>query len=358
VKPESTAACRRPADRAANAKARRRKKRDPPRNPSPGGHVGSPARAGNFQPKRGAARDSRAPAGLVARPDCETALIARLGQGSSQTEGKLLTAKNTSAKAKMIDDAPRPERGFGLALIAVMLVVFGSIVATCGILLVYLLYIRAIGSVMAFLEQWYVQNFLYGMLIALANNVDNLGARIAYSLQGTRVSTPINLWISVITFVISFGAASLGTAVAGSFGAQAASVIAMALLVGLGVWMILQTGHQPWREEKRPDSGQTTLMTVLLKPHHADVDASKHIDFKEGSVLGIALSINNIGGGLSAGVIGVTPVLVGFLSALVSFVALWAGNYVAEFFVRRGIASKAGAIGGVLLIVIGLKQVF
>jgi len=50
--------------------------------------------------------------------------------------------------------------------------------------------------------------------------------------------------------------------------------------------------------------------------------------------------------------------LVGFLSVLVSFVALWAGNYVAEFFVRRGIANKAAVVGGLLLIIIGIKQVF
>ncbi len=100
------------------------------------------------------------------------------------------------------------------------------------------------------------------------------------------------------------------------------------------------------------------MWTILLKPHKADVDKSRHIDFKEGTVLGIALSINNIGGGVSAGIIGVDPFLVALLSALVSFLALWAGNYMAEFFVKRNIAEKAAAVGGALLIVIGIKQLF
>jgi putative sporulation protein YtaF len=203
-----------------------------------------------------------------------------------------------------------------------------------------------------------MENWQYALLIALANNVDNLAARIAYSIRGTRISTPINLWIALITFAISFGAALLGTAVIGSFGTRAASVIAMMLLVGLGCLMIFQARKQPRYDEMRLQKDATGLWSVLLKPDRADVDASKHIDFKEGSVLGIALSINNIGGSVSAGIIGVAPFTVGFLSALISFAALWAGNYVAEFFIKRGITSKAAMTGGVLLIIIGIRQIF
>ncbi|QGM44314.1 manganese efflux pump [Methylocystis heyeri] len=198
----------------------------------------------------------------------------------------------------------------------------------------------------------------YGFVIAITNNVDNLGARIAYSIQGTRVSLPINLWISAITFLISSAAAYMGATVSGSLGSEIASVAAMLLLVGLGAMMIIQTRGEPWHDQEPPEKDATSLWKVILRPHHADVDASKHIDFKEGTVLGVALSINNIGGGLSAGIIGVNPWLVGGLSALVSFLALWAGNYLAEFFVRRGIANKANLIGGLLLIIIGVRQVF
>jgi len=204
-----------------------------------------------------------------------------------------------------------------------------------------------------------VQLALYALLIALANNVDNLGARIAYSLQGTRVSLLVNLWISIITFLISYAAASSGAAAIGYFGAQAAASIAMIFLVALGAWMILQARKPAWRE-KQPFGGKQreSLWTVLLKPQRADVDRSRHIDFKEGSVLGIALSINNIGGGVSGGIVGVDPFLVALLSALVSFVALWAGNYMAEFFVKRNITEKVGIVAGALLIALGIKQIF
>ncbi len=207
-------------------------------------------------------------------------------------------------------------------------------------------------------SEWGFQAFFYACLIAISNNVDNLGARIAYSIQGTRISNVVNLWISIITFAISFAAASSGAAAIGYFGERAASLLAMGFLVALGSWMILQARKPTWREDQPPAKDQVSLWRVLLKPHQADVDRSRHIDFKEGTVLGVALSINNMGGGLSAGIIGVDPFLVALLSALVSFAALWAGNYMAEFFVKRNIAEKAAAVGGVLLIAIGIKQVF
>ena len=245
-----------------------------------------------------------------------------------------------------------------LAVLATMLVAAGVLVATVALVLVISLFEQGLRAARGVdFGALYSQHFLYAFLIALANNVDNLGARIAYSIQGTKVSTQINLWISIITFVISSVAAFSGTMITGSIGPKVASTIAMGLLVALGSWMILQARKQNWPGDKAPRETSTSLWTILFKPEHADKDNSKHIDFREGTVLGIALSINNVGGGLSAGMIGLNPWLVGFLSAVVSFFALWAGNYVADIFIRRRIADKAAVVGGILLIAVGVKQV-
>ncbi len=87
------------------------------------------------------------------------------------------------------------------------------------------------------------------------------------------------------------------------------------------------------------------------------MDNSKDIDFKEATVLGIALSLNNIGGGLGAGLIGLNSWPVGLLSAVISFLALWAGNYVTEFFMKRRLGNAATIMAGVVLIAIGIEQV-
>ncbi|WP_442755592.1 manganese efflux pump [Methylocystis sp. JAN1] len=201
-----------------------------------------------------------------------------------------------------------------------------------------------------------LQHLLSAAVIALANNVDNLGARLAYSVQGTRLSVAVNVWISAITLLVSAAAAYFGGVVILFFGKFLASFFAMAMLVSLGLWMILHARLQSWHERIHEEKSATRRIHILKKPHDADIDGSKHIDFAEGTVLGLALSVNNVGGGVAAGVLGVNPMLVGFLSAVVSFLALWAGNYVAAFFIRRRISDKAALAGGAALILIGLKQ--
>ncbi len=204
-----------------------------------------------------------------------------------------------------------------------------------------------------------MHHFFYTFFIALMNNFDNMGVRIAYSIRGVRISTLINLWISVITFVISFLAAYSGTVISGVVSKHLSSLIAMLLLTTIGSWMILE----PYLK-KDNDCSDESLRTnknsafhVLLDPKNADMDNSKHIDFKEATFLGIALSINNVGGGVSAGMIGLNSFWVGFLSAVLSFIALWAGNYVAEFFIKWNLSKKASIVAGLLLIAIGIEQI-
>ncbi len=203
-------------------------------------------------------------------------------------------------------------------------------------------------------------HFLYTILIALANNLDNIGVRIAYSIRGIKIPTSKNLWISSITFVISSLAAFAGSTLSGIFTKTVTAVISMALLAGIGIYIIVEPfvkkdNHEEKKIEKK--SGKI-IFNIFKKPENADMDNSKDIDFKEATFLGIALSINNVGGGLSAGMIGLNAFFVGFLSAVISFAALWAGNYITRFFTRVGMGNKATVIAGVVLVLLGIKQLF
>src|SRR5215467_5798761 len=92
-----------------------------------------------------------------------------------------------------------------------------------------------------------MDHFTYILLIAFANNVDNVGARIAYSLRGVRIGHLVNLWISVLTFIITSAACGSGSKLSGVIGRHASSTIAMVLLVGIGIWML----REPYRLSKK-----------------------------------------------------------------------------------------------------------
>jgi putative sporulation protein YtaF len=199
-------------------------------------------------------------------------------------------------------------------------------------------------------------HFLHIFIIALSNNVDNIGVRVAYSIRGIRISAGINLWISLITFAISYAAAYSGSVLTDYLGTRLCSVLAMIILTALGSSMIYL---QFLKKTCSGELGQIkrSVCLFLLKPEKADLDNSRHIDFKEATLLGIALSINNIGGGISAGMIGLNSFWVGCLSAVLSFMALWAGNYIAEFFMKWNLSNKATITAGILLIAIGIEQI-
>ncbi len=207
-----------------------------------------------------------------------------------------------------------------------------------------------------------MEHILNTFLIALSNNFDNIGARVAYSMRGIRISTPINLWISVITFVISALSAYSGTVVSDVLPKNTTPIIAMVLLTAIGSWMILEqyVKNEDDGEEivkKQCRAGKASVLEVFSEPEKADVDGSKHIDFREATILGLALSINNVGGGLSAGMIGLNAITIGLLSAVINFVALWSGNYIAAFFTRWNLNKKATFAAGILLIALGIRQI-
>ena len=195
--------------------------------------------------------------------------------------------------------------------------------------------------------------------IALTNNFDNVGVSIAHSIRGIRISKLINLWISIITFVITFFSAYSGTVLLGFISKHLSSLIAMMVLAAIGLWMIIVPFLK--KDNDCPDESvqenKRSAIHVLLNPQDADIDNSKHIDFKEATFLGIALSSNNVGGGVSAGMIGLSSFWVGFLSAAFSFIAFWTANYVATYFIKWNIAKKTPVVAGLILIAIGIEQI-
>ena len=174
-------------------------------------------------------------------------------------------------------------------------------------------------------------DFLYCVLFALVNNIDNIGVRIAYSLKGIKIGFGKNLWISAITFVISFLFAECGNVVGNYMDVMLCNIISMIFLCGMGVWMILSE-FIPKKEKKKKKNANP--LHIAQDCELADMDHSNHIDFKEATLLAIALSLNNVGGSLGGGLAGLNALLIGALSAVISFFALLVGNYLSELFTQ------------------------
>ena len=167
------------------------------------------------------------------------------------------------------------------------------------------------------------------------------------------MSNLINLWISFITFAFSLTASAAGGLLNGAISPKACSIIGLVVFTAMGLWFIID----PFVKRHRERHSKHMLIEIMENPEEADINRSKDIDFKEATLLGMALSMDSIGGSLSAGMIGVNCFVMALLSALVSFLALWGGNYLAKLFIKLNLGMGGSIAAGVILIAVGVKQI-
>lgn len=193
---------------------------------------------------------------------------------------------------------------------------------------------------------------LVALLVAMANNIDNIFARVAFSVKGIRLSLAMNLWISAITFAFSLLACTAGGMLSRVLPAWLTPALGAVVFVALGLWFL----SEPLRERLRRH--RFALGGVLHEPERADRDHNRYIDFKEATLLAVALSIDSIGGSLGAGLIGVGGFYMAACAATLSFLALWGGNYLARAMERLRLGRSGSIIAGVLLLAVGAMKWF
>jgi putative sporulation protein YtaF len=193
--------------------------------------------------------------------------------------------------------------------------------------------------------------------IALANNLDNTGVGMAFGMARIRLSPLMNLWIALVTFLITGLAVACGGRIAALLSLPLAHALGGALLCAIGGWMILssvrsQNGHG---EVAEPD-GPVSLRRILADPTSADQNRSHDIDLQEATVLAVALSLNNVGGGFSAGLMHLSALWTAFFSAIISYLVLWSGGWAGQQLGVTRVGKYAQTLAGALLLIIGLWE--
>lgn len=209
----------------------------------------------------------------------------------------------------------------------------------------------------------FINTILFGIAIAIAANLDNLGVGIAYGMQNIRISHKANLIIAAISFIATILSSFLGTVITLYVSPMIANIIGALLLCGVGLWVLAQ----PFITASR--SNQPLLDVILAKtrfyigpaeilqyPERADIDHSRDVGSWEATLLGIALSINALAGGFATGVIGISPLFESILVGVFSFLTIFAGYYFGKKYAAEQLSKYATVISGTLLIAIGLHQ--
>ncbi len=211
-------------------------------------------------------------------------------------------------------------------------------------------------------------SILTAFLIALSCNLDNVGVGISYGARGIRLPFLTNLYIAVLTAAGTCLAMVLGGKAFLLISPEIGAILGGAILVVMGAWVIVQETLLRGRQSQEPppaDPGKDPtrkslwqrLLATLDNPSLADLDYSGHIDLKEGTILGLALLLNNLPNGVAAAMIKLpvflTTLAVGVLSVLTLSLGLGIGRHIGAH--RNG--KWTWVASGLILMGIGLIEI-
>jgi putative sporulation protein YtaF len=209
--------------------------------------------------------------------------------------------------------------------------------------------------------------FSFILLMAISCNLDNVGIGIAYGARGIAIPFASNVLIAVITTIGTFLSAALGRSMYTFLRPDTAKYIGSILLMAAGVWVAVYDSMAPAKEvlhsaDQAVGISLTSrsffqkLLSILNNPCIADVDLSRHIDLREGAVLGLALTLNNMANGIGAGLIGLNIVWLSAFVFLFSIATILAGIMIGGSFGNRVFGRYSGFAAGAILIFIGIFE--
>ncbi|MFP7169461.1 sporulation membrane protein YtaF [Terribacillus halophilus] len=168
-------------------------------------------------------------------------------------------------------------------------------------------------------------------LLVVAVSLDGFGVGVTYGMRQIRISFLALMIIMLCTGVMVLTSMTIGSLLSDFIPSSAAGIFGSLILISIGLFSLyngLVSKKSTFAEEdsitenkfeekewKLEIKGLGLLITVLKKPHMADVDKSGTISAKESLLLGFALSLDAFGAGIGANMVSAYPPILTAASA-------------------------------------------
>lgn len=197
-------------------------------------------------------------------------------------------------------------------------------------------------------------------LLSLSACLDNIVIGVAYGMKKTKIPFYSNLLIAIIT--------SFGTLISMMFGKLIATIIPMyisqalgaAMIILIGIYFILdyaiknKRGKTPIHEAIGDiESTQQNLCYI-----QDQCCSPQKINFKETIMLAFALTINNLGIGVSASLAGVNIAATVTLTFIISILTIVLGVAMGFNIIGRIFGKYASLVSGILMVILGFVELF
>ncbi len=200
-------------------------------------------------------------------------------------------------------------------------------------------------------------------LLSFSSCLDNIVVGIAYGMKKTKIGFISNLLIAIIT--------SFGTLVSMLFGKFIASVISVnvaqalgsAMIILIGVYFILEyfikkTAYQTELSVECESDNENLCDELKNSDDYCNGKYNQKIGIKETVLLAFALTINNLGIGISASLAGVNIIATVLLTFIISILTIIAGLSMGSNLIGRLFGKFASLVSGILMLILGVIELF
>lgn len=205
--------------------------------------------------------------------------------------------------------------------------------------------------------------FYTGLIfLVIAVSLDGFGVGITYGIRKIHVPLLALSIIMLCSGVVVFVSMTIGNLLSNLITPQGAEILGGIILIALGIfsfWNIYRSNSKP--EENIPVSSHNklnTIKTVLSTPDQADLDYSGIISANEALLLGFALALDAFGAGIGASMLGYSPILTPLLIAVMSGLFLYSGIRLGLYLATNTQLERMKFIPPLLLVVLGLSNIF
>ncbi len=213
------------------------------------------------------------------------------------------------------------------------------------------------------------------LLLALAVSLDGFGVGVMYGIRKIRIPAVSILIIAICSALVIWCSMQVGIVLLFVLSPAAAKLIGAIILIAIGVWAIWQmasqrsdegTGPQVVDGDPKHESVKTVLhveirqlgivIDILRTPMKADIDRSGTISAAEAALLGLALSLDALGAGFGAALLGFSPLWTALLIGLSCGVFIAVGLHAGFRLAGSAWVQKLSAAPGLILIMMGVAK--
>ncbi|WP_027339348.1 sporulation membrane protein YtaF [Halonatronum saccharophilum] len=214
-------------------------------------------------------------------------------------------------------------------------------------------------------------NFIPAIILAMAVSLDGFVVGITYGLKKIKISLLPILIISIASGVTMLASMSVGQFLSNLFSPQWAERIGGILLALMGIWLlygaIVELLHSSGEDLEDNDIKELftfkieslgIIINILKEPLKADMDYSGVISTKEALFLGVALALDAFGAGIAAAMTGYNPIFTAIAVCIFKFIFLLGGIHLGDNLKLALLGEKIKLLPGVILILLGVFQIF